>query len=545
MPAVSLSVLNALSAAAPSASAQPSHDGEGFQSLLDINSPVAQDAGDRKREHRREALAAPLDADAHRITAESGRRAPEAAFSDHAAKVDRPVIPRHEAGEVPVRPRPEESSRRVRRDAPDEASAEGVPVDNPILPPQEGGASDSDTLQVAPAALLPGMTEVFAALEDSLAVLPGITPLVARSKEGSPALAFALPMLDIEAAQHPALAASADVRPDPLKPFLSSLESLIERLDKFLLSGAHVLAADRESSSFVNRLRDFLNVLQTMYKEVASGSVSVADAQKKLRPVLADLQQILSKLDPAGKLPWFYSSPADTLAEPLPAFPARRLLAERADAAPNMPQTNMAANANQAAAAAVAGSTSGNGGAHSGAHSDTGSPMPQPMAAVRAAGAPSEAPETGAANFARALSHASRPQPVAEQVVFHIKTALADGSSRIRIQLEPAELGKLDIKMHVDAAGKTGVTITADNRNTLDLLQRDARGLERALADAGLTADSGNLSFNLKGGERQAQDSAQASGLYQKTMPESEAPADNVLTRSYVVNLAEGLDIRI
>ena len=40
--------------------------------------------------------------------------------------------------------------------------------------------------------------------------------------------------------------------------------------------------------------------------------------------------------------------------------------------------------------------------------------------------------------------------------------------------------------------------VTADRQETLDLLQRDSRGLERALQEAGLDADSDNLSFSLR-----------------------------------------------
>ena len=45
-----------------------------------------------------------------------------------------------------------------------------------------------------------------------------------------------------------------------------------------------------------------------------------------------------------------------------------------------------------------------------------------------------------------------------------------------------------------------------ERSETLDLLQRDARSLERALNDAGLKADSGSLEFNLRGdGDAQAE----------------------------------------
>ena len=42
--------------------------------------------------------------------------------------------------------------------------------------------------------------------------------------------------------------------------------------------------------------------------------------------------------------------------------------------------------------------------------------------------------------------------------------------------------------------------VNADRPETLEALQRDARGLERALQDAGLRTDSNSLSFNLRGG---------------------------------------------
>jgi len=150
--------------------------------------------------------------------------------------------------------------------------------------------------------------------------------------------------------------------------------------------------------------------------------------------------------------------------------------------------------------------------------------------------------------FAKALNKASAT-PILQQVAFQIKTAAADGSSKINIQLNPEELGKLEIRIHVGADGKTGVTVTADNKDTLSLLQRDSSGLSRALQDAGLQTDSGSLSFNLRGGQQEQQGQGgnqQAASTYQKFQPEEEADAAiNVITRSYVVNLADGLDIQI
>ena len=149
----------------------------------------------------------------------------------------------------------------------------------------------------------------------------------------------------------------------------------------------------------------------------------------------------------------------------------------------------------------------------------------QPVTA--AASSPSTAPLASAsgASFTQVLNQVSQSD-VLDQVHFQVKTALADGSSKITIQLNPPELGKVDVKIEVGADGKTsGVTIMADNKNTLDLLQRDTQGLTRALNDAGLTTDSGSLSFSLNGGGQQNQaqtGSQQAAATYQQAQPVEE-----------------------
>ncbi|MEE8246864.1 MAG: flagellar hook-length control protein FliK, partial [Alphaproteobacteria bacterium] len=100
-------------------------------------------------------------------------------------------------------------------------------------------------------------------------------------------------------------------------------------------------------------------------------------------------------------------------------------------------------------------------------------------------------------------------QAPAEQVAVRISRAVASGLDRIVIRLQPADLGRVEVKLEVAPAGRTVVTVWADKPETLDLLQRDARSLERALEQAGLRTDSESLSFNLRGqsgGSRQAAD---------------------------------------
>jgi flagellar hook-length control protein FliK len=74
------------------------------------------------------------------------------------------------------------------------------------------------------------------------------------------------------------------------------------------------------------------------------------------------------------------------------------------------------------------------------------------------------------------------------------------GAGRITVMLEPGELGRVEISVERqnDAAQ---VVILAERPETLALLQRDHRELDRALTQAGLQAEGRALSFGLSGGD--------------------------------------------
>jgi flagellar hook-length control protein FliK len=87
---------------------------------------------------------------------------------------------------------------------------------------------------------------------------------------------------------------------------------------------------------------------------------------------------------------------------------------------------------------------------------------------------------------------------VAEQVSVQITKALNAGNDRISIQLKPADLGRVDVQMEVGQDGRVTAVVTADNKQTLDLLQKDSKQLQEALQQAGLQADDDSLNFNLR-----------------------------------------------
>lgn len=84
------------------------------------------------------------------------------------------------------------------------------------------------------------------------------------------------------------------------------------------------------------------------------------------------------------------------------------------------------------------------------------------------------------------------------QVALQIMRAVPQGLDRFSVQLNPAELGSVEIQLDFAEDGHVSALITAERPETLDMLQRDSRALERTLNDTGLQLESGGLSFSLK-----------------------------------------------
>ncbi|WP_193371037.1 flagellar hook-length control protein FliK [Pelagibius marinus] len=104
-------------------------------------------------------------------------------------------------------------------------------------------------------------------------------------------------------------------------------------------------------------------------------------------------------------------------------------------------------------------------------------------------------------SFAETLANARNGAAAdpAEQIAVQVRRAQVAGQEQINIKLHPAELGRIEVKLESNQDGTLRAVISAERSETLDLLQRDARGLERALQEAGVKTDSGSLNFNLRG----------------------------------------------
>ncbi len=130
------------------------------------------------------------------------------------------------------------------------------------------------------------------------------------------------------------------------------------------------------------------------------------------------------------------------------------------------------------------------------------------------AGTPAQADQGRQAGDAKsAVTRANLPpRAIVEQVTVQITKALSAGIDKINIQLRPETLGRVEVQLEMAKDGKAIAVVTADNKDTLDLLKQDSQNLEQSLRDAGLDLDSGDLSFNLRGEETGGEEAGGGAG---------------------------------
>lgn len=91
-----------------------------------------------------------------------------------------------------------------------------------------------------------------------------------------------------------------------------------------------------------------------------------------------------------------------------------------------------------------------------------------------------------------------RADMAAKQVGLELAKQAKNGDTHFIVRMDPPELGKLDVRLTINKAGEIQANILVDRESTLDLLNRDARSLERSLTDAGLKMDQNALNLGLK-----------------------------------------------
>ncbi|RYE35133.1 MAG: flagellar hook-length control protein FliK [Hyphomicrobiales bacterium] len=109
---------------------------------------------------------------------------------------------------------------------------------------------------------------------------------------------------------------------------------------------------------------------------------------------------------------------------------------------------------------------------------------------------PNAAP--GTAPGASGQGTTSGPPTPIHVVPIEIGLRAMSGARQFDIRLDPGELGRVDVSLSISDKGEVSARLVVDRVETLHLLQRDARTLERAFEQAGLKPSDGGVDITLR-----------------------------------------------
>jgi flagellar hook-length control protein FliK len=140
------------------------------------------------------------------------------------------------------------------------------------------------------------------------------------------------------------------------------------------------------------------------------------------------------------------------------------------------------------------------------------------------------------------------PVPVSG-LALEIAASVKNGKSSFEIRLDPADLGRIDVRIDVDRSGQVTSHLTVEKPETLSMLRQDAPQLQRALDDAGLKTGSGGLQFSLRDQSSSSQNNGNQTGSNAQRLVVSEddtIPAA-VAGRTYgrMLGSSSGVDISV
>lgn len=121
------------------------------------------------------------------------------------------------------------------------------------------------------------------------------------------------------------------------------------------------------------------------------------------------------------------------------------------------------------------------------------------------------------------------------------------GVTNFQIRLDPAELGRVDVKLQIRDNGEVNASLVVDRVETLAMLKRDASTLQQAFEQAGLRQSADGLSFSLRGegqnGEARREGTRGPAGETADDNQLQPQVAEMAMRRAYVPN--SNLDLMI
>ena len=158
----------------------------------------------------------------------------------------------------------------------------------------------------------------------------------------------------------------------------------------------------------------------------------------------------------------------------------------------------------------------------------------------------STAPAPAAQLTATAATSAAVPL---SGLAMEIAASANSGKTRFEIRLDPAELGRIDVRIDIDRHGQMTSHLTVERPETLSMLRQDANQLQRALDNAGLSTGNSGLQFSLRDQSSQGQNDGNQSNpnAHRVVVSEEDSVPAVVAGRSYgrMLGSSGGVDIRV
>ncbi len=132
-----------------------------------------------------------------------------------------------------------------------------------------------------------------------------------------------------------------------------------------------------------------------------------------------------------------------------------------------------------------------------------------------------------------------------------IAASARSGKTHFDISLDPAELGRIDVRIAVDRNGQVTSHLTVEKPETLSMLRQDAPQLQRALDDAGLKTGGNGLSFSLRdqpsSGQNGGNGNDNGGNARRLIISEDDALPAAAVGRGYgrMLGSSSGVDIRV
>lgn len=154
------------------------------------------------------------------------------------------------------------------------------------------------------------------------------------------------------------------------------------------------------------------------------------------------------------------------------------------------------------------------------------------------------------ASLTAAPAAAGVPVPVSGLAV-EIAASVQNGKTRFELRLDPADLGRIDVRIDVDRSGQVTSHLTVEKPETLSMLRQDAPQLQQALNDAGLKTSSNGLQFSLRdqsaSGQQNWQNDNRSSNAQRLVVSEDSNVSASLAGQSYgrTLSVSGGLDIMV